>query len=82
MNDVNQRSKTLQKDLIRLDKYELIRIAVIDCMLFFGKSKEYAINIGNLCKDMAIKNERANFDRANTMYLVPREYMNTIALLK
>lgn len=79
---INKKSTTLDADLIKLDKYELIRIAVIDCMLFFGKTKEYAINIGDLCKKLAIKNERANFDRANTMYLVPKEYLKTIALLK
>lgn len=79
---INQKSKSLDADLIKVDKYELIRIAVIDCMLFFGKTKEYAINIGNLCKKLAIKNERVNFDRANTMYLVPKEYLNTIVLLK
>lgn len=82
LHSINKKSTSLDADLIKVDKYELIRIAVIDCMLFFGKTKEYAMNIGNLCKKLAIKNEKANFDRANTMYLVPKEYLNTIALLK
>jgi hypothetical protein len=82
LHQMNQRSKSLDCDLIKVDKFELIRIAVVDCMLFFGKTKEYSVNIGNLCKKMAIKNERSNFDRANTMYAVPQEYLNTIALLK
>lgn len=50
LNKINVKLTTIEKGLMKVDKYELIRISIIDCMIYFGKTKEYAINIGNLAK--------------------------------
>lgn len=44
LNQFNKKYESVEKALIVVDKYELIRISVIDTMLHFGKTKEYAIN--------------------------------------
>ena len=55
LNTQNIKYKTVEKCLIKIDKFELVRISVIDCMMHFGKSKEYAVNIGNFAKELAKK---------------------------
>lgn len=60
MQEVNKKYKSIRKSLIQLDSCELIRTGVIDFMIALGKTKEYAINTGNLCKKMAEKMELGN----------------------
>jgi phage anti-repressor protein len=55
MNAINKKYKSIRKSLIKLDANELIRAGVIDFFVALGKSKEYAVNAANLCKDMAEK---------------------------
>jgi phage anti-repressor protein len=60
MKLINKRHKSIRESLIKLDGNELIRTGVIDLMIALGKTEEYAINVGNLCKSMASKMELAN----------------------
>jgi len=58
MCQVNKKYHSMRSALMQLDSSELIRTGVIDLMKCLGKTDEYAISVGNLCKDMA---QRANF---------------------
>lgn len=49
----NYKGKNLLQMLMRLDKYEIIRMAVIDLFLALGKSEKYAKNMGDLSKVFA-----------------------------
>jgi phage anti-repressor protein len=60
MKLINKKYKSIRESLIKLDGNELIRTGVIDLMIALGKTEEYAINVGNLCKSMALKMELAN----------------------
>jgi phage anti-repressor protein len=50
---LNHKYKSVRQALIHIDKYELIRIGIIDLFIALGKSNDYAENIANVCKDMA-----------------------------
>lgn len=60
MQKVNKKHHSVRSSLIQLDANELIRIGVIDFMITMGKTKEYANNVGNLCKSMAVKMKLGN----------------------
>ncbi len=47
------KGKNLLQMLMTIDKYEIIRLAVIDLFLALGKSKRYAKNLGDLAKVFA-----------------------------
>jgi phage anti-repressor protein len=53
MQEVNKKHYSIRKSLIKLDANELIRTGIIDLFIILGKTKEYAINVGNLCKTFA-----------------------------
>jgi phage anti-repressor protein len=83
LNKFNIKYTGVEKALITVDKYELIRISVIDTMLHFGKTKEYAINIGNLAKELSKSRKDLMFTRIkDTLFPIPIEYQKTVALLK
>jgi hypothetical protein len=50
---LNHKYKSFKQALIHVDKYELIRIGVIDLFIALGKPNDYAENIANMCKDIA-----------------------------
>lgn len=52
---LNHKYVSQRQALIHIDKYELIRVGVIDLFVALGKPVEYASNVADLCKDMAIK---------------------------
>jgi hypothetical protein len=58
MCQVNKKYHSIRSSLIQLDSNELIRTGVIDIMKCLGKTDEYAINVGNLCKSIS---EKAKF---------------------
>lgn len=60
MRKVNKKHHSMRASLIQLDANELIRVGVIDFMVAMGKTEEYAINTGNLCKSMAEKMKLGN----------------------
>ncbi len=45
--------KSLRKLLFRVDKYETIRMGIIDLFMAMGKSEHYARRLGDLAKSMA-----------------------------
>ena len=47
------RGKNIRQMLMKVDKYEIIRMAVIDLFIALGKSRSYAKNIGDLAKYFA-----------------------------
>lgn len=81
LNKHNIKYVSVDKCLIKVDKFELVRISVIDCMMHFGKSKEYAINTGNLAKEIAKGRKDLSFTRLDTMYAVPESFSKTMELL-
>jgi phage anti-repressor protein len=60
MRRVNKNHHSIRTSLVQLDANELIRIGVIDFMVAMGKTNEYATNVGNLCKSMAVKMKLGN----------------------
>jgi phage anti-repressor protein len=60
MKLINKQHKTIRISLIRLDANELVRVGVIDFFRAMGKTEEYSVNVGNLCKDIASKMELGN----------------------
>lgn len=49
----NFRGKNLRKMLMQVDKYEIIRMAVIDLFIALGRSERFAMNMGDLAKYLA-----------------------------
>ncbi len=49
----NYKGKSLRAMLMYLDKYEVIRMAVVDFFLALGRSETYATNMGDLAKIFA-----------------------------
>lgn len=72
LNEINKKFESIEKALINVDKHELIRISVIDVMIFFGKTTEYAINVGNLAKELS-KKQSSSFTSKNSMFPLPQE---------
>lgn len=60
MQRVNKKHHSIRASLVQLDANELIRTGVIDFMIAMGKTNEYALNVGNLCKSMAMKMKLGN----------------------
>ena len=60
MQKVNKKHRSIRTSLVQLDANELIRTGVVDFMGAIGKTNEYAINVGNLCKSMAVKMKLGN----------------------
>lgn len=60
MSKVNKKHHSIKTSLMQLDSNELIRTGVIDFMIAMGKPQEYAINVGNLCKSIAMKTKFGN----------------------
>ncbi|NET30647.1 MAG: hypothetical protein F6K19_01410 [Cyanothece sp. SIO1E1] len=70
----NKRNKSIEGALMVIDKHELIRVTVVDCMIALGKSEEFAINAGNLAKKISIQEGKGQFTRTkDNMYKLPIE---------
>ncbi|MFT5165323.1 MAG: phage anti-repressor protein [Saprospiraceae bacterium] len=95
MNEVgkNYKGKNLLQMLIYLDKYEIIRMAVIDLFLALGKSTSYSKNMGDLAKVFAKEMKIEIFDDRNSaINFIPKDVnpqlveevktLNTTNLLK
>jgi phage anti-repressor protein len=55
--------QSIEKSLLKLDKFELIRTSFIDLFLHLGKSEEYAKNVGELAVKMALRlKDQLTFD--------------------
>lgn len=52
---LNHKYKFQKQALLHVDKFELIRIGVIDLFISLGKSVDFASNAANVCKSMAEK---------------------------
>jgi len=70
---VSYKGKNLRQMLIKTDKYEMIRMAVIDLFLALGNSEHYAKDMGDLAKIFAneLKVEIRD-DRKDSMTLYPK----------
>lgn len=70
----NYNGKNLLQMLIFLDKYEIIRMAVIDLFLALGKPTIYAKNMGDIAKVFAKELKIEIFDdRKTTLKLLPED---------
>lgn len=59
--------KSQRQMLMNLDKYEMVRTAVIDLFMALGKSEAYAKNIGDLAKAFAKEMNVEIFDDRNSI---------------
>lgn len=95
MNEVgkNYKGKNLLQMLVYLDKYEIIRMAVIDLFLALGKSTSYSKDMGDLAKVFAKEMKIEIFDdRDSEINFIPKDVnpqlveevktLNTTNLLK
>jgi phage anti-repressor protein len=62
----NFQGKNLRMMLLQLDKYEVIRIAVIDLFVALGRSEAFARNMGDLAKFLARELKVEIWDDRNT----------------
>ncbi len=70
----NYKGKNLLQMLMYLDKYEIIRMAVIDLFLAFGKSTSYSKNMGDLAKVFAKEMKIEIFDdRKSAIDFIPKD---------
>jgi phage anti-repressor protein len=70
----NYKGKNLLQMLMYLDKYEIIRMAVIDLFLALGKSTAYAKNMGDLAKVFAKEMKIEIFDdRQSAINFLPQD---------
>lgn len=60
------KGKTQRQMLMQIDKYEMIRTAVIDLFMSMGKTERYAKNLGDLAKIFANELKIEIFDDRNT----------------
>ena len=65
------KGRSQRQMLMQLDKYEMIRIAVIDLFMGMGKSERYAKNIAALAKRFAEQLNVEIFDDRNTSMFTP-----------
>lgn len=72
----NYRGKNYLQMLMQLDKYEIIRMAVIDLFIALGKSEAYAKNVGNLAKFFAQELNVQIWDDRNTSIPFAQPEMN------
>ncbi len=69
----NYKGKNLLQMLIYLDKYEIIRMAVIDLFLALGKNASYSKSMGDLAKVFAKEMKIEIFDdRKSTIDFIPK----------
>jgi phage anti-repressor protein len=68
---LNHKYRTQKQALMIVDKYELIRIGIIDLFIALGKSVEYASNIADICKDMAKGMKTTLWDDTPTKNSIP-----------
>lgn len=59
--------KSQRQMLMQVDKYEMVRTAVIDLFMAMGKTERYAKNLGNLAKLFANELKVEIFDDRNAM---------------
>lgn len=52
---LGEKYKNQRQALFKIDRYELIRVAMIDLLMAMGKPKEYAINVSKFAKKIAEK---------------------------
>lgn len=70
----NYKGKNLLQMLMYLDKYEIIRMAVIDLFLALGKSTSYSKSMGDLAKVFAKEMKIEIFDdRKSTINFIPKD---------
>lgn len=55
MAQIGEKYSSIEKSLLKLDRYELIRTSFVDLFLHLGKSEVYAKNVGELASKMAKK---------------------------
>lgn len=86
MKAVNKKYKSQRDSLVKLDGNELIRTGVIDFMIALGKTEEYAVNVGDLCKTMSEKMELTDViwddTKPNPLGLKTREVKKARALFE
>jgi phage anti-repressor protein len=68
---LNHKYKSQRQALMHIDKYELIRVGVIDLFVALGKSVEYASNVADICKNMAQQMKVALWDDSEKKNSIP-----------
>jgi hypothetical protein len=53
LRDLGIKYRNQRQAIFKMEKYDLIRIGVVDLFLAMGKSKAYAKNVGNIAKTIA-----------------------------
>jgi phage anti-repressor protein len=66
MDGLGKKYKSIKQALMATDKYELIRMAIMDMFLAMGKSERYAKNVANFAKTIAKEIKPEMYDDTNT----------------
>lgn len=62
VEELGQKYKSQRQALMLIDKYELIRIGIIDLLMAMGRTQEYAVNVGKFAKEIAGRVEPRVYD--------------------
>lgn len=76
MSEIGQayKGKNLRQMLLKLDKYEIIRMAVVELFVSLGNSADYARNMGDLAKVFAKELQvEIRDDRKDTLSFLPKQ---------
>lgn len=71
---LNHKYKSQKQALLHVDRFELIRIGVIDLFVSLGKSVDFASNAANTCKIMASKMNVNVWNDYGTSIKFPSDY--------
>jgi phage anti-repressor protein len=77
---LNHKYKSQKQALLRVDRFELIRIGVIDLFISLGKSVDFASNAANTCKLMAEKMNVNVWNDYGTSIKFPSDYNKNLEL--
>lgn len=72
----NYKGKNLLQMLVNIDKYEIVRMAIIDLFVSLGKSYSYAKNMGDLAKIFAQEMKVEVWDDRNSEINFANQQMN------
>jgi len=80
MAALGKKYSSQRQSLMHIDKYELVRVAVLDMFIAMGKSEKYAQNVAAFAKKVAIEIKPDVYNDINTSIDFKTEHQNKFIL--
>lgn len=65
IESLGEKYRSQRQALMKIDKYELINISVVDSLMAMGRTEEYAKNVGKFAKKIALQIKPHIYDDTN-----------------